>query len=268
VKHTISVAAHTGYWGTHAAAFSLLLLMLRGPHAASNPLAGLIAIWPVALIALAPGVAAFYASYGPLFSKSLGQRQWRSALAGGVGISLGAAALGLLLAMTLFGVRQPVFSRFRELAALTVLLAGLAAAQVAMALLVRGFAGWWRADSAAVPTRSPESALPTAADSLDVIFVKTEQRLEKVRLDEILVIEGQRDYRRIHTPTRRIMTLQTFAEFERQLKPEIVCRVHKSYMVGVRQIDAIERGRIAIRDHTIPISDTYRERFYSLIGQR
>jgi hypothetical protein len=99
------------------------------------------------------------------------------------------------------------------LAALTVLLAGLAAAQVAMALLVRGFAGWCKADSAAVPNRSAEPALPTAAESLDVIFVKTEQRLEKVRLDEILVIEGQRDYRRIHTPTRRIMTLQTFAEF-------------------------------------------------------
>jgi DNA-binding LytR/AlgR family response regulator len=268
VKHTISVAAHTGYWGTHAAAFSLLLLMLRGPHAASSPLTGLMAIWPVALIALGPGVAAFYASYGPLFSRSLGRKKLNSALAGGAGISLAAAALGLLLAMIFFGVRQPVFSQFRELAALTVLLAGLAAVQVAIALLVRGFAGWWRTDSAASPEPSVEAAPLIASDPLDVIFVKTEQRLEKVRLDEILVIEGQRDYRRIHTPTRRIMTLQTFAEFERQLKPDVVCRVHKSYMVGVRQIDAIERGRIAVQGLTVPISETYRERFFALIGQR
>jgi len=267
VKHAISAAVHTGYWAAHAFAFSLLLLMLRGPHHGTSPGHGLLAIWPVALIALAPGVAAFYASYGPLFSRSLGRRKLDSAVAGGAGISLAAAGLGLLLAAFFFGVRQPAFSQIREVAALTALLAGLAAVQVTIALLVRGFAGWWRTDSAAA-ARSVEATPIISSDPLDVIFVKTEQRLEKVRLDEILVIEGQRDYRRIHTPTRRIMTLQTFAEFERQLKPDVVCRVHKSYMVGIRQIDAIERGRIAIQGLTVPISETYRERFYALIGLR
>ena len=64
------------------------------------------------------------------------------------------------------------------------------------------------------------------------------------------------------------MTLQTFAEFERQLRPDVVCRVHKAYIGGVRQIDAIERGRIAVQGLTVPISETYRERFYAAIGQR
>ena len=268
MRHAISATVHTGYWATQAFAFSLLLLMVRGPHHGTSPLYGLLAIWPVALIALVPGVAAFYASYGPLFSRSLGRRKLHSALAGGTGISVAAAGLGLLLAALFFGVRQPALSQVREMAALTVLLAGLAAVQVTIALLVRGFAGWWRTDSAARPAPSVEAAPIMSANRLDVIFVKTEQRLEKVRLDEILVIEGQRDYRRIHTPTRRIMTLQTFAEFERQLKPDVVCRVHKSYMVGIRQIDAIERGRIAIQGITVPISETYRERFYALIGLR
>lgn len=101
-----------------------------------------------------------------------------------------------------------------------------------------------------------------------VIFVKTEQRLEKVRLDEILVIEGQRDYRRIHTAGRRIMTLQTFAEFERDIPPDVVCRVHKSYMVALDKIESVERGRITVHNLAgpIPISDTYKDRFYALIG--
>jgi len=114
----------------------------------------------------------------------------------------------------------------------------------------------------------PEASLPVMPAFREFIFVKTEQRLERVRLDEILVIEGQRDYRRIHTPARRIMTLQTFAEFERRIPSDIVCRVHKSYMVALGRIDAVERGRIAIQHLTVPISDTYRDRFYTLIGHR
>ena len=99
----------------------------------------------------------------------------------------------------------------------------------------------------------------------DFIFVKTELRLDKVQLSEVLVIEGQRDYRRIHMTSRRIMTLQTFGEFERQIAPEVICRVHKSYMVALDKIESIEGNRITIQGMTIPISDTYRERFFALI---
>lgn len=99
-----------------------------------------------------------------------------------------------------------------------------------------------------------------------LIFVKVENRLEKVSLREILFIEGMRDYRKIHADGRRLLTLQTFAEFERQILPRIICRVHKSYMVSLDKIDSIEKGRIKIKDRSIPISETYREQFFSLIN--
>jgi two-component system LytT family response regulator len=100
------------------------------------------------------------------------------------------------------------------------------------------------------------------------IFVKTENRLEKVFVREIVYIEGMRDYRRIHTVNKKIMTLQTFAEFERQIPPQIVCRVHKSFMVALANIDSIEKGGIKIKGQTIPISESYKERFLSLISHR
>lgn len=99
------------------------------------------------------------------------------------------------------------------------------------------------------------------------IFVKTENRLEKVFLREIIYIEGMGDYRRIHTANKRIMTLQTFAEFERQIPPNIICRVHKSFMVALAQIDSIEKSDIKIRDLAIPISDTYKQKLFSLINR-
>ncbi|MEZ4904001.1 MAG: LytTR family DNA-binding domain-containing protein [Spirosomataceae bacterium] len=105
-----------------------------------------------------------------------------------------------------------------------------------------------------------EAALPKT-----YIFVKTEYRLEKIVLDEILFIEGMGDYRRIHTLHKKIMTLQTFNEFEQQLLPSMMCRVHKSYMVAVSKIDSIEKDRIRIKDTLIPISESYKHAFFSLI---
>ena len=102
----------------------------------------------------------------------------------------------------------------------------------------------------------------------DFIFVKTENRLEKIMLNEIVYIEGMRDYRRIHTTNKKVMTLQNFSEFEKLIPPSLVCRVHKSYMVALHKIESIERGRIKIADQLIPISDTYKEDFFQLINSR
>jgi len=102
----------------------------------------------------------------------------------------------------------------------------------------------------------------------DFIFVKTENRLEKIMISEIVYIEGMRDYRRIHTADKRIMTLQNFSELEQILPPGLVCRVHKSFMVGINKIESIERSRIKIADQLIPISDTYKEQFFQIINNR
>lgn len=106
----------------------------------------------------------------------------------------------------------------------------------------------------------------TASDK-KFIFVKTEYRLEKILLSEILFIEGMRDYRKIHCTDKSIMTLQTFTDFEKDIPSNIICRVHKSFMVSIDKIESIERDRIKIKDQYIPISDTYKQTFYELIYQ-
>lgn len=97
------------------------------------------------------------------------------------------------------------------------------------------------------------------------IFIKTEYRLEKVLLDDILYIEGMRDYRRIVTVNKKIMTLQTFKEFEEQLPAAVICRVHKSYMVAVGKINTVEKDGVRIGELLVPVSETYRKAFYQLI---
>jgi two-component system, LytTR family, response regulator len=117
--------------------------------------------------------------------------------------------------------------------------------------------------------KAQKKLLSTAIESsLDFIFVKTENRLEKVEFHSIVYIEGMRDYRRIHTVEKKIMTLQNFTELEQIIPPNLVCRVHKSYMVSLKRIESIERGRIKIADQLIPISSTYKELFFQTINNK
>jgi two-component system LytT family response regulator len=97
------------------------------------------------------------------------------------------------------------------------------------------------------------------------IFIKTENRLEKIMLDDILFIEGMRDYRRIHSVSKKIMTLKTFSEFEKEISPRVICRIHKSYMVALQKIDSTEKDTVKIGAQILPVSETYKKIFLGLL---
>lgn len=99
----------------------------------------------------------------------------------------------------------------------------------------------------------------------DFFFVKTEFRLQKVFLSDILYIEGMGDYVRIVTNQERIMTLQSFKKVESVLTEPRFVRVHRSYMVALDKITSVERNRIRIGDQLIPVGENYRKSFFALL---
>jgi two-component system, LytTR family, response regulator len=103
-------------------------------------------------------------------------------------------------------------------------------------------------------------------DDREFFFVKSDYRIEKIFFRDVLFIVGMRDYRCIQTISRKILTSQTFSDLELELPKSKFCRVHKSYIVTLDKIDLIERNRIKIKDEYIPISETYKDNFYNLIG--
>lgn len=110
----------------------------------------------------------------------------------------------------------------------------------------------------------PRQAPPAAARG--VLFVRTEFRLERVLHTELLCIEGRGDYRCVHTPTRRLLTPETFGELESRLPADRFCRVHKSWLVALDKVERVVRDRLTVRDLQIPVSATYRTAFYARIG--
>jgi DNA-binding LytR/AlgR family response regulator len=74
-----------------------------------------------------------------------------------------------------------------------------------------------------------------------------------------------KDYLRIICTGKKVMTLQSFAKIEESLPDKKFCRVHKSYIVAIDKIKSIERGVIIIADQRIPVSNTYKDIFFSKI---
>lgn len=105
-------------------------------------------------------------------------------------------------------------------------------------------------------------------ESDDYIFVKTEYRIQKVNFEDILFVEGMKDYLRIWTLKERIMTLMSFDKLMKKLPADNFIRVHKSYIIAWSKIESIQRNRIKIADQLIPVGETYRAHFFKLLASK
>jgi two-component system, LytTR family, response regulator len=76
-----------------------------------------------------------------------------------------------------------------------------------------------------------------------------------------------KDYLRIFTVEKSIMTLQSFRNFIQALPENGFIRVHNSYIVSISKIESIERNRIRIGNKIIPISDSYKDNFFNLLKE-
>ncbi|WP_345370027.1 LytTR family DNA-binding domain-containing protein [Algivirga pacifica] len=102
----------------------------------------------------------------------------------------------------------------------------------------------------------------------DYLFVKSEYKLRKVLLNDILYIEGLKDYIKILTKEEMILCLSSLKGIEQKLPEDRFMRVHRSYIVALEKIEMIERSRVVFGDTYIPISEQYKEKFNKYLNSR
>lgn len=93
------------------------------------------------------------------------------------------------------------------------------------------------------------------------IFLKSEYKLQKINFDDILYVEGLKDYVKIYLKdsSKNVMSLMNMKKIEEYLpKPEFM-RIHRSYIVHVKEVETIDRFRMVIGNQYLPISDSYKD---------
>lgn len=93
------------------------------------------------------------------------------------------------------------------------------------------------------------------------VYVKSEYKLVRVDFDDILYVEGVKDYVKFYFSGNRkpMMTLMNMKTVEDSLSHYQFMRVHRSFIVNMDKINMIDRGRIVIGDVFIPVSESYKE---------
>lgn len=121
------------------------------------------------------------------------------------------------------------------------------------------------------PQKKPDITIPDPASgeaSKGYFFVKNGNITQKINFDDILFVEGMKDYLRIWTTKERVMTLLSFKKLEEALPDKGFMRIHKSYLIAIDKIDSIERSHVKIGKESLPIGDSYRREFFEMIEKR
>ena len=100
------------------------------------------------------------------------------------------------------------------------------------------------------------------------MYVKSDYKLVRVALDDILYIEGLKDYVRIYLEDgQRIMSLMNMKKLEDYLPHPEFLRTHRSFIVHMTKAQSVERFRIVFGNQFIPISDSYKEKVLEYFEQ-
>jgi DNA-binding LytR/AlgR family response regulator len=105
--------------------------------------------------------------------------------------------------------------------------------------------------------------------SRDYFFINVSHKLHKIFYDEILYLEGYKDYTKVYLSSAAapLLILHNLKYFEDLLNQNEFIRIHRSYIVSIRKVNTVSRKSVTIQTNSLPVSDNYRDKFFSVIEQ-
>lgn len=113
-------------------------------------------------------------------------------------------------------------------------------------------------------------ASATTEEEENTLFVKSDYKLLKLDLNEVLYFEGMKDYVKIFSEGQQhpIISLMSLKSLENKLPANRFMRVHRSFIVNLTKLTTIERSRIIFDKTIIPIADGYKDKFQEYLTKR
>lgn len=106
-------------------------------------------------------------------------------------------------------------------------------------------------------TNSDLNQLEKSNKANDFIYVKSDKKMIKIMIKDILFIEGLKDYVRINAVDKSVITYQTVTYFEEKLPADQFMRIHRSYIISLNHINSFSATEIEIRKQCLPIGSSY-----------
>ncbi|MGZ3766169.1 MAG: LytR/AlgR family response regulator transcription factor [Mucilaginibacter sp.] len=114
-------------------------------------------------------------------------------------------------------------------------------------------------------------AAPAEAERADdnYLFLKVEYQLVRIALDDILYIEGLKDYVKVHLKgvEKAVLSLTSLKALEEKLPPKRFMRVHRSFIVSLDKVTSMTKNSLQIGKMMIAVGDQYKEAFGQFLGK-
>lgn len=107
---------------------------------------------------------------------------------------------------------------------------------------------------------------PNEGQKDDFIFIRADYQDVKIKFNDILYIEGLKDYVRIVTTEKRIITLTNIKGMYAKLPQDKFARVHKSFIVAIDKVSSVKGSSLMVGNKEIPIGLTFRDNFKKIMG--
>jgi DNA-binding LytR/AlgR family response regulator len=113
------------------------------------------------------------------------------------------------------------------------------------------------------------AALTTIDANNQFLFLKSEYKIRRINFNDILYIEGLKDYIKVYISgeDKPVLSLNSMKSLETKLPVEKFMRVHRSFMVNLDKIETIDRSRIVFGKNYIPVSDQYKAKFQEYLDR-
>jgi DNA-binding LytR/AlgR family response regulator len=112
----------------------------------------------------------------------------------------------------------------------------------------------------------PAATESTAESAHPFLYLRVDRKMVKVLFDDILYIEGLRDYVRLFTTTKTLVTKHLLASLQEMLPADAFLRIHRSYIVSISKIDSYDSDLLEIRKKELPIGRLYKHDVSRLLG--
>ncbi|MEL6970296.1 MAG: LytTR family DNA-binding domain-containing protein [Bacteroidota bacterium] len=108
---------------------------------------------------------------------------------------------------------------------------------------------------------------PEASPQQDFIFIKSDNRVTKVALEDVLYLESYGEYVKVHTRNKMLLSSQTMTHFTENLPAQRFYRIHRTYLINLQEVEEMEGNLVIVAGHRLVVSKRQKEGFLQALQQ-
>lgn len=116
-----------------------------------------------------------------------------------------------------------------------------------------------------VSSASSSTAMPAKSEK-NFLMVKADYKLYKINFDDLVYIEGQSEYVTFHMVDKKVTAYYSLKKLEEELPNDLFVRIHKSYIVAIKRIEAIEGNMVVVNKEKLSIGKNYKDTLLQMLS--